>query len=576
MIKFFREGLINLDFFLNYKFKRKFFFIFILTIVASVVELIGVASLPLLVGAFFGNLENQILSKLQSVTKFENTLVTISIIVLLIFILKNLFLSLVYFIEEKFRKDLNIFLKDKVYSGYLTLKYKFFLNDNPSTFTRNILDDTENVNWYFNVLIIFLRETITVLFIASYLVFTDYKTTLSLLIFFSGISFLFYFSLKYKITKFSKNELMLRRYQLKTLTQTFETIEIIKILNKYDFFKKKFNEYTTLKEKYNLYINYLNRLPRLVLELSAIFAIVYVVFLFTMNDFTNKDFIPYLTLLVICIVRFIPAFTSITNSIVIIRKVNVSVERLKELIILINKNKTEVSNNSNLKYNTYPKENNIEIKNLNFSYTQNKEIIKDLSLKIVESDNIALVGSSGNGKSTLVKILLGLLEPTSGEIKYNSMNIQKDIKSWHKKIGYIPQKIYLHDESIKNNIAFGVNEKEIDYEKLKEVIKQVNLEELIDNLPDGIETNVGNQGSNISGGQLQRIGIARVLYASPEILIMDEATNSLDEETEKKVIESINSVDQIKIKIIISHRQSTVNSCNKIYFLDKGNIKKIR
>ena len=145
-----------------------------------------------------------------------------------------------------------------------------------------------------------------------------------------------------------------------------------------------------------------------------------------------------------------------------------------------------------------------------------------------------------------------------------------------KKIGYIPQKIYLHDESIKNNIAFGVNEKDINYKKLEEVIKQTNLEEFINNLSKGIDTNVGNQGSNISGGQLQRIGIARALYASPEILIMDEATNSLDEETEKKVIESINRIDQIKIKIIISHRQSTVNSCNKIYLLDKGNIKKIK
>ena len=571
---FLKEGIENLNFFLNHKFKRKFFFIFVLTLFASVVELIGIASLPLLVGIFFENSINPIISKLQMIFKIENPLLLISTIILFVFLFKNIFLSIVYFVEEKFSKDLNIFLKDKIHNGYLSLPFKYYLNDNPSTFTRNILDDTENVNWYFNVLILLLRESITVIFIASYLIFTDYKITLSLIVFFTSISFLFYFSLKYKITKFSKNDLMYRKYQLQTLTQVFETIEIIKILNKYDFFKNKFREYTTLKEKYNFYINYLNRLPRLILELSAIFAIVYVIFVFALDDIESKNFITYLTLLIVCIVRFIPAFTSITNSVVIIRKVNVSVERLRGIIELINNNKTfskihseEISKSS---------QKNIEINNIDFSYSQNKKVIKNLSLKIYEKDNIALVGSSGNGKSTLVKILLGLLMPTSGEIKYNSKNIQKDVKSWQKKIGYIPQKIYLHDESIKNNIAFGVNEKDINYKKLEEVIKQTNLEEFINNLSKGIDTNVGNQGSNISGGQLQRIGIARALYASPEILIMDEATNSLDEETEKKVIESINRIDQIKIKIIISHRQSTVNSCNKIYLLDKGNIKKIK
>lgn len=575
-MKFFKDNIANLNFYLDNKFKKKFFLIFVLTLFASLIELIGVASLPLLVGIFFENSINPILTELQLITKIENPLMFISTIVLFIFIFKNFFLSFAYFVENKFAKDLNVYLKDKLHQGYLSLPFKYYLNDNPSTFTRNILDDTENISWYFNVLILLLRETITVLFITSYLIYSDFQTTLSLIIFFSCISFLFYFSLKNKISYFSKNDLMYRRYQLKSLTQTFETIEIIKILNKYNFFKEKFKKFTELKEKYNFYINYLNRLPRLILELSAIFAIVYVIYKFSQNNFSNKDFIAYLTLLIVCIVRFIPAFTSITNSMVILRKVDISVERVKKIINLINQNKIKNNFKSDIQNKIISEKNKIEIKNIDFSYNQEKKILKDLSLTIEDKDTIALIGSSGNGKSTLVKILLGLLKPTKGEICFNAKDIHQNIESWYKKIGYIPQKIYLHDESIKNNIAFGIEDEEIDYDKLNEVIKLSNLDNFIKNLPSGINTSVGNQGSNISGGQLQRIGIARVLYASPEIIIMDEATNSLDEITEKKVIESINNIDQVKIKIIISHRQSTVESCNKIYLLENGNIKKIK
>ena len=576
-MKLLKDAITNLNFYLDYKFKKKFVLIFILTLCSSVIELIGVASLPLLIGTFFDSSVNPLLEKFQSITKIENSVIFISIIILFIFIFKNFFLAFVYYVEGKFGKDLNIFFKEKLYQGYLTLPFKYYLADSPSTFTRNIINDTTNVNWYFSVLILFLRESITVIFITIYLIFVDYKTTINLLIFFSSISFLFYFLLKNKISYFSKKDLMYGKYQLKSLTQTFETIDTIKILNKYDFFKNQFKKYTELNQRYSFYINYLNRLPRLILELSAIFAIVYVVFIFSYNQIDSKNFIPYLTLLVISIVRFIPAFTSITNSMIIIKKVNVSVERIKNIMNLIDQNKLTKNFENDYKKKSISENNKIEIKNIDFSYYQSKKkVLENLSLTIEEKDTIALVGPSGNGKSTLVKILLGLLDPTEGKIYYNSEDIHLNIKSWHKKIGYIPQKIYLHDESIKNNIAFGVEDEKIDYKKLDEVIKLSNLDDFVKNLPDGIDTRVGNQGSNISGGQLQRIGIARVLYSSPEILVMDEATNSLDQITEKKVVESINNIDQVKIKIIISHRQSTVESCNKIYLLDKGNISKIK
>ena len=575
-MNYIREILSNYHFYLDNQFKLRFLFIFILTLLASVIELLGVASLPLLVGLFLENSASPYLEEIKNYIKIEKPILFVSIVILFIFIFKNFFLAFVYYIENVFGKDLNIFLKHKLYKGYLSLPYSYYLNDNPSIFTRNILDDTENVNWYFNVINILLREIITVIFLTSYLIFSDVKTTMSLLIFFSVITYLFYYIIKNKISYFIKNDLFFRKQQLQSLTQSFETIEIIKILKKSDFFETKFKEFTGSKEKFNFYINFLNRLPRLILELAAIFAIVMVIFQFIYYDYNSKDFIPYLTLLIICIIRFIPAFTAITNSLVIIRKVKVSVDRVKNKINEINKNNIkyeEDKKNKNFEFSTNKK---IEIKKINFFYNNGNKVLDNLSFSIEENDSVALIGPSGSGKSTLIKNLLGLLKPKNGEILYNNQNIYKNIASWHGIISYIPQKIYLLDDTIKNNIAFGVEENDINEEKLDNVIKLSNLKSFINNLKNNINTNVGNQGSNISGGQLQRIGIARALYSAPKILIMDEATNSLDEETEKKVIESINNINQIKIKIIISHRQSTVNSCNKIYLLDKGNIKQIK
>ena len=415
-MKLFKDAITNLNLYLDYKFKKKFLLLFILTLCSSVIELIGVASLPLLIATFFDSSINPLIEKFQSLTKIENSLMFISTIILFIFIFKNFFLAFVYYAEGKFGKDLNIFFKDKLYQGYLTLPFKHYLADSPSTFTRNILNDTTNVNWYFSVLILFLRESITVIFITIYLIFFDYKTTISLLIFFSSISFLFYFLLKNKISYFSKKDLMYGRYQLKTLAQTFETIDIIKISNKYDFFKNQFKKYTDLNQKYAFYINYLNRLPRLILELSAIFAIVYVIIIFSYNQIDSKNFIPYLTLLVISIIRFIPAFTSITNSIIIIKKVNVSVERIKSIINLIDQNKLTKNFENEYKKKSTLENNKIEIKNIDFSYYQSeKKVLENLSLTIEENDTIALVGSSGNGKSTLVKILLGLMDPLQAQ-----------------------------------------------------------------------------------------------------------------------------------------------------------------
>ncbi|MGC1525205.1 MAG: ABC transporter ATP-binding protein/permease [Phormidesmis sp.] len=218
-------------------------------------------------------------------------------------------------------------------------------------------------------------------------------------------------------------------------------------------------------------------------------------------------------------------------------------------------------------------ETSVSLKGITFFYPNTKEpAIADISLDIRKGESIALVGKSGSGKTTLVDIILGLLQPSSGDILVDDQSVYTDLRAWQNLLGYIPQSIFLTDETIAQNIAFGIPVDEIDYERVNKAVKAAQLEDLVEHLPDGLETMVGERGMRISGGQRQRVGIARALYYEREILVLDEATSALDSETEKLVSDAINSLAGDKTLIIIAHRVSTIENCDRIYRLEDGRL----
>ena len=193
-------------------------------------------------------------------------------------------------------------------------------------------------------------------------------------------------------------------------------------------------------------------------------------------------------------------------------------------------------------------------------------------MTIKKGNFIGIIGETGSGKSTLINLFTGLLRPSKGKIEVDELNIFSNLSEWHKKIGYVPQSIYLTDDTVRKNIAFGLRENDIDDDLIKQAVEKASLSEFLKNLPNGLDTIVGENGIRISGGQQQRIGIARALYRNPEILILDEATSSLDNLTEKKIMDSIHFLKREKTLIIVTHRLSTVNKCDKIFFIRKGKI----
>jgi len=284
--------------------------------------------------------------------------------------------------------------------------------------------------------------------------------------------------------------------------------------------------------------------------------------------------------------RILPALSNSAGQISTLRNSSYALERisydLKELETVqvgdqaaraIPYPNSKLSSDNNRLHSTHPSIRLIALDAVTYGYPRSAEVaIHDVSLEIKKGQSIALIGKSGAGKTTLVDVILGLLIPQEGDIKVNNQSIYNDLRSWQNTIGYIPQSIFLIEDTIEKNIAFGIPEELIDPYQLQKAIQAAQLEELVSRLPDGVKTEVGERGVRLSGGQRQRIGIARALYHEREVLVLDEATSALDNETEGLVTESIKSLSGTKTMIIIAHRLTTVEHCDCLYLMDQGRI----
>jgi ATP-binding cassette subfamily C protein len=358
--------------------------------------------------------------------------------------------------------------------------------------------------------------------------------------------------------------------QIKIVNQGFGAIKEVKILNKEKYVEKIFKQNIDEIEKNYFIVFFLNAMPRLFLEVISVIAVVVVSTISVFMYASTALMIPLMTLLAVSAVRLIPAFGAIATSLTTIRAKIPSFNFVsKEISELENTN--IILNQENEKKIKFFKD--IYVKKVNFRYPNtNAYSIIDFNLSINSGKKIGFIGSSGAGKSTFVNLLLGLLQPTDGKILIDGKDISENLRNWQSQIGYVSQDIYLLDDTIRNNIAFGQSSTSINSEYLLSAIKTAQLENFVNSLPNGEETIIGNRGVKISGGQKQRIGIARALYNKPRLLIFDEATSSLDLENERKIMDKICQSNKELTFIIISHRNNTVKNCDLIYVFDNGKL----
>lgn len=540
----------------------------ILLIFLSIFEIIGLASIPVLLSSIIisdsGNLiQINIFNLTDLISSFsqEDQIKLISVFIILLFTIKNIFHAFIIFFQGKIIKNIKIYLSTKLFKHYLNQEYIFLLKKKSSDMLRTLSIDVGNSTIYILNLLNFIKETLILISIIALLFLSNTQISIFLFTSFFIVAFIFFYINKKKLLNRGKIIQGLSSDLIRTIYETVGLFKEIKIYNLKVFQYKNFLNKILLAEK-NVFLNYFTTsLPRLFLELTAVILIISTVFfqLYTSSDILKL--LPYLSLIVVVSIRLIPLFNGLTTSISNLKTIQPSFDLVFDELEKIKSQSTNI----NVNYIKFEKK--ISFKNIDFSYDKKNKIIENLSLDIFKGDKIGIIGESGIGKTTLVNLLIGLLKPTNGEILFDGVKFSNNQKQFIKNISYVPQEIFLIEDTLKKNIALGVEENNIIDSKIEKVAKTSQINSFINNLKYKFETKVKENGKNFSVGQKQRIGVARALYRDPDLIILDESTSSLDTNTEAKFIEDIFDIFSDKTIIFISHKVSALKNCNKIFDL---------
>jgi ATP-binding cassette, subfamily B, bacterial PglK len=509
----------------------------------------------------------------------HNQLIILSAsIVVISFVVKNVFLIFLIIFQGNFQKKIKTNIAEKLFKYYIQMPYLLHLEKNPAYLSRYVSSEIANLNTFLINFTLHFREVITIFVIFILLIFSSPGFILLIFSVFGFIGLLFLKTIKSFINLRAKKNIELGKNLTQTIYETFGSIKDIKVQMKenrvIDYFKKDFHQL----ENNNYYFFIIEKLPKIILEFLAILILV-LISVFFINKVDNiTEMLPVLSLILISIFRFLPAFNAVTVSRYYMKLTKPSVEIIvdeinKSSTIIDSQNLPNDKKDYNLDKNRY-----LEVKNLSFRYdNKHSHPLKNINFEIKKGEFIGITGKTGSGKSTLFLILMGLLKPESGVVSHYGQNINKDIRIWKKKLGYVSQNIFLLNGSLKKNILLNFDSSDdvnCKYETLNQCIEIAELKQKIDSLKDGLDTYIGVNGSKLSGGEKQRLAIARVLYRDPEIILMDESTNALDEKTEDKILDNLKS-EKLKNKtvLIISHRKNTLNKCDKILNLEEGEIK---
>jgi len=562
---------------LNKKQKISSFIILFMTIISMILETLSISVLYPLVNIFMDNKTDiYILNYLMNKFDFDNISFFLLILLVLVFSFKNIFLFFFTLYKNKFASDVHYTISSSLFQKYIDNNYLFHTLRNSSILIRSFTHDLPVIHNIILQTMIILTEFLVILGISIFLIYinpmiTFYIFIFGLIIFLLNFFFINNYSKKLGVRKvFHSGEI------IKHFMQGLGSIKLLKILSKHDYFKKNFTSHMLDYTKINYIHRTIAEVPRFIIEILAILSLIILInYLLFVQNISIASAIGFLTVYLASLIRIIPSVSRIISAFSVVaasnRSVEVIIEDLKsnqyqDLYLLDNK----IQNNI---HNPFKQSGLLKIENVNFNYPKRDLILKNISFSIKTGEIIGLIGESGSGKSTLIDLVIGILQIKNGKITYNNKNIFENLSQWKKNIGYVPQDIYLTDDSIINNIAFGVDKSSINMDRIKELINTLNLDKFISNLPDGLNTFVGERGVQISGGQLQRIGIARALYNDPNFIILDEATSALDKFNEDLIINEMYKFKKNKIILIISHKYNSVKICDKIYKLENKVLK---
>ncbi len=561
------------------KHKVKMIFLFLFMFFVSLMELLSIGSiLPIFTVIFNEKYLLEINSFFENISiinvNFESheDLIFYSLVVFfLVFTIKNLILVVFHWVQQSFSKSLIDHLSISLFRVFINQPYEFYFNVKSSDLVRNINSEpAQLIKQVFIPLCIITMESIILIGLIFFLIFF-YGSKVGLALFITlGVIGVSLYTTRNIIKKWGGKRFEYETQRIKSITQSFDSIKDVIIKKKINFFFLKFQKIVKLVTLASMYGGFYRTLPKLLIEQLIIFLfVVYFIYYYNFQSL-DENFFSKMIFLGTILIRLIPGLIRLSTSYQAIKFASEPVEKIYQFFKL---NKKIQSNNKKIEF-----KNCIEFQNIDYRFEgYEKDVLKSLSFKIKKNQTIGIVGKTGSGKTTLLDIFLGLLKPTAGKILVDNKDYTFELNqaSWHKKIGYVPQNVTLIDDTMKNNIALGVDQNEIDNERINQVIINANLKEFIDSLPDGVETVVGEKGVKLSGGQIQRLGIARAIYSDPVILCLDEATSSLDYQTENEILKALMTIKKDKTVIIIAHRLKTIENCDEIIELSNGKISRI-
>lgn len=567
----------------GYRHKGKILGLFIGAIFSGVIEIFGLIALYMLLRVLI-NVDS--LGPEHFVVRFANIfgvesgnglIAFLGLGITFTFVFKNIYLMAYYYYQHVTLKTWKTEISTQFMEKYLHAPYSFLLGYNSATIIRNV---NNIVNSALNGFVLsgfnFFANIIVTVIILGILYIKYFAITISMgcILIASTIAQNFFLKKKSIELGVEKNKLMTE--QSKNVYQGIHSLKETKVIGRENYFLNSFrdiNEKTINNESLNLL---LTRLPTHLTEIVIIISIVSICAAVLFNHSLDKEAsISSLGVLAAIAFRIAPVMNRLLGA---LQGMNKNLDSMKTMFAELNKlKKFEIFTKDREEIPPMPFESEIRFDNVTYQYPSSKYLaLNNVSFSIRKGEFVAIVGESGAGKTTIIDLLLGLISPKDGRIFVDNKSLHKaKIKPWQRNLGYVPQNIYLNDDSVTSNIAFGIDEKDIDMEKVRSTLEQVNMTEVIADMEKGIKTDVGENGKKLSGGQRQRLGIARALYLDSKVLVLDEATSSLDVPTESKIAESILDLKGQKTIVVIAHRLSTIMNADKIVLLSKGEIQDI-
>lgn len=560
---------------LNEKQKRQFILLILGTVVVGALEVLGVgAIIPFILVMLSPKefMQNQYVCyamELFGISEYRQVLLLVAIGIILVYFVKELVIILINYFQCAFRNKMERDLSNAMLEHYLHQDYLFHVNTNSSEIVRSVHSDVSGVASVVDGFSGLFSELFSTILIGVFLIGINPLMAVILLVLagLTSLGIIVVFKKKINISGVECRNAYQKKIQY--IQQAENGIKDIIVKQKYEYFLSCFRQYSQEACHHNTVYLTIGKMPNRIVEVVFIAGLLLAAVFCTGEGENASLFVTQLGVFGVAATRILPAISNIAvhmNNLIYFRP---TVEAIYEGR---NNMKEEIYRASLTADEKISFQDSICIRDVSWKYAKNADyILEKVSLDICKGEAVALIGASGAGKTTLADIILGLLKPVQGKITVDGKDIHKDSAMWAQMVGYVPQTLFLLDDTIRNNIAFGVPAEEIEDDKIWMALEEAQLKEMVEQLPMGLDTNLGEQGLKVSGGQRQRIAIARALYPDPDILVLDEATSALDTEVESAVMESVDALHGRKTLIIVAHRLSTIRKCDKIYeVVDKG------